>query len=230
MGALQQMLMAGVVNTPAADYVKWNSADKNEYVNLTNGDLTADCSNSGGGIYAFPAVRGNIGFNTGKRVFEILVARPVDTSGQTKTAEFGIGNAVMTLTSPFLSGDSSGIHENILPITGVANGSYVESNMAHTGLVTATVVPVAFMFAVDFDGGKMWIATGNVWMRGDPAAGTLPSVTFTPGTTLYPVGAPGSQTNASVDVVITPTVTINGGQSAFVNTVPAGWLTPDWSN
>ena len=75
--------------------------------------------------------------------------------------------------------------------------------------------------AVDFDAGKMWFRiNGSGWVGGgDPAAGSLPTYTFTPNTRFYP----------AMSCYVTPQAgTINFGQSAFNATPPTGF-TDGWS-
>lgn len=76
-------------------------------------------------------------------------------------------------------------------------------------------------FDVDFDAGKLWISVNGLYIVGttagatcDPATGTNPTATFTPGTSLWLIAdSPFQQTEA----------TINTGQAAFAYAPPAGF-------
>lgn len=70
--------------------------------------------------------------------------------------------------------------------------------------------------AVDFDNGKFWMRKdGGTWFGGgDPAAGTSPSTTFTPGGYAWTFVFCGSSTT---------TGTANFGQRPFANAAPSGY-------
>lgn len=99
-------------------------------------------------------------------------------------------------------------------------GYFADGNEYHDGgfnLISGGTVSSAEVLgvAIDFDTGKAWVRdAGGYAGGGDPAAGTSPTYSFTPGTSFYlAVGTYGSGDQ----------VTINFGGSAFAYTVPSGY-------
>lgn len=97
--------------------------------------------------------------------------------------------------------------------------------MEHSGAITNYntlpngIAGTVYRLAYDADAGKVWIGSGTNWAGGgDPATGTTPTFTVTPGTSL--MLAAGAQ-NSSMSYLL------NAGQVAFSNTVPTGF-NPGW--
>lgn len=69
-----------------------------------------------------------------------------------------------------------------------------------------------YAYAIDFDAGKVWISKAGVWLCGDPAAGTAPFLTFTPGGTWFPAATIGQSGTTSLEI---PYPNVNAAPSGF---------------
>lgn len=99
--------------------------------------------------------------------------------------------------------------------TGIWAGTY-NSTGAYGGGATSAV-------AVDYDAGKLWLRSQGAWIGGgNPAAGTAPTATFTPGTALYPMIADRTQVSATANFGETLTT------KPFKYTVPTGFNPGLW--
>ena len=179
----------------AITYATWNPSDKGANIALSGGDLIASSSVAG-----YQSVRANISKSTGKHAFEYT------RSQLNNQAMLGFGDSGFSLSNHLGATAKS---------VGMQGGTGFQTN-GITVIGYADYNALIYMFALDIDAGKGWICSYGVWANsGNPAAGTNPSFTFTPGTILFPaitVTNNGSQT-----------VILNSGQSAFTNTSPAGF-------
>lgn len=194
--------------TPARTYATWSPTDKSADITLTNGDLTAANLPAA----SWRTLRTTIGKSSGKHVFEITFSG--STPGNAAMAGFG-NTATNVGAYPGYNGISASYQTN----TGGSPTGYYN----RAGVTVSGPLPAAgngpYMIALDLTAGKGWIATGNVWAQGDPAAGTSPTFTWTPGTTLFPMAA--IYQNSALRA------TLNAGASSFGNTVPTGF-SPGW--
>lgn len=157
----------------------WSSTNKSSNITLSNGDLDA-VSVGGAG---FNTVIGTVGKITGKRYFEV---KAVDYDG--------VNNNFL------LFGVSSGVPGNFNTYVGTSGNPGVTLQMPATRLVNTwsagtntylgIVLNSVFGVAVDMDNGKVFLSADNDFdplSNGcDPATGTNPFATFTPGVTVYP--------------------------------------------
>lgn len=200
MSILCQQLAFMSLGSSAGALATFNPSDKGTGLSLSGGDLVV--SQTVGSTWR--SVRATVGKSTGKAVFEMSFSSVTANLA----SGFADGGASM---ATFLGGSAKSV-------------AVRSSGFTTNGITTAGSVPTGstnpYMYALDMDNGKGWVAVGNVWANsGDPAAGTNPSFTWTPGTLIYP--------GASVFTTGGITVTLNAGQSAFSNTVPSGF-TSEW--
>lgn len=93
---------------------------------------------------------------------------------------------------------------------GLQCGGGPGANLIHSGAVVGTAITTIadgdnVRIAVDFDAGEAWIGNQTVWHGGgDPAAGTTPSFTFTPNTSLLVAASLFSNTSGCRIVTGTP--------------------------
>ncbi|MDR7136164.1 hypothetical protein J2X06_003382 [Lysobacter niastensis] len=153
---------------PTGDY--WNPADKGVHIVLSNYNRTAETDTFG----TWYSVRSITSHSSGKWYVE----NEIDTNVPNNQL-FGFANASQSLNA-FLGSSGSdgwGIQNN--------SGSSVWPGSSSTGL-TPPIATERNMAAYDAATGKIWLGSKGAWANsGDPAAGTNPTFTITPGTTLY---------------------------------------------
>lgn len=148
---------------------------------------------------------------TGKFVYEAI-----NTTGT--AGVFGFGSAYPPNEDTLLGDAGTPNSFGYRPWTGTVYSS--NANIIVNSTAGGSII-VAHMWAIDLDAGKAWLCINNVWAgNGNPATGINPTVTFVPGTSFAPAVNVGRFDLAN-------TVTCNFGQTAFVNTVPSGFM-PGW--
>jgi len=184
----------------AGSLATFNGSDKGTGLVLSGSDLIVTNSLTS----TWRSVRATVGKSSGKAVFEMTFS---------------------SITANLASGFADGSASMATFLGGSAKSLAVRSSGFTTnGVTTSGTAPAGstnpYMYALDMDAGKGWVAVGGTWANsGDPAAGTNPSFTWTPGTMIYP--------GASVFTSGGISVTLNAGQTAFSNTVPSGF-TAEW--
>ena len=174
MSAIQQVILGyGAASTPSG--VTWNPADKDSLITLSGGDLLATRSGSDN---SWRSVRATTSRNAGKLYFEIVNTTSVSTGMMA-----GIGTSAAALTSyPGAGTTSWGFHANASGSETYHNGSSSNSGGSQVGSGSYARI------AVDLDAGKLWLGTSGSWEGGgDPASGTSPTYSFTPGIDLFPM-------------------------------------------
>ena len=190
------------------NYCTWNPVYKNATVAATDGNLSA---NSGATSSTHRMIFGSLGFTTAS-YFEIT------TSGGSTTMVSIVGAGQAT--------------------TGTADGVYVGSFSKSFGLGYATnaaswystgatnangaatnLVDGTWGFAVDPANGKAWVRnTSGSWIGGgDPAAGTLPTFTWTSD------GLPWFPVMSFYNIATTFVGILNAGQRSYAFTAPSGY-------
>lgn len=165
---------ASFVPPPDIDFV-WNSADKHADVTLSAADLTCTAS------AIWRMVRGTTGKSSGKWYFEVTF----DSVAVWTT--IGIATSSVALTD--YVGRNTGSYGLGPDHTYDSGGSTSHANSIPAGGIGGV--------AVDFDAGKIWFSSNNVWITSggaaDPATATNPRYTGIPAGTYYPAAAPGLQ-------------------------------------
>lgn len=150
----------------------WNRVDQYPDTPLsttfTNGDLTASHTAQNG---ANRMIRGNVGYSSGKRYFEVLV---VNDSGSIFAQDIRVGIAKASALQYYPLGDepTAGVAYAYRQVGGGGNGLYA-TNGATSGTPSNFGGNAVIGVALDLDAGKIWFAKDNTWQSaGDPAAGT----------------------------------------------------------
>jgi hypothetical protein len=175
----------------------WNAASAPDLLAFSNGNLTA--AKVSGTSYRW--TRSLTGHNAGRKYFQ---ARLDAATNSSECAVLGLATASASLTS-YLGNSLQGI------------GYYCSGDLwfsgSSIGIIAAVSASEWARCAVDFDAGAAWFGDQSGW-DGDPAAGTDPTWTFTPGTTLY----------AGFTLYLAgDQITVNFGGSPFNNAAPAGF-------
>ena len=150
----------------------WNPATQGALIVLSNGDR--DSTNASGTV-DWNSGRGLTGHSTGKWYAEEEMTINTASSGM-----FGVGT-IAGLLNTYLGTDSASFGiQNDTSSTVYGNGGYAASS----------ITPPAFgeraMVAYDAATGGIWLGALGTWAGGgDPAAGTSPTFTISPGTQLY---------------------------------------------
>lgn len=145
----------------------WNPADKSGSITLSNANLTA------AGIGANASVRGNIGYHTGKKYFEVSATQAGGSIGA------GVANSSFPIADTLINSSAWGLRNN--------NAVYKGGSQSTDG--PNIVANSRMMFAIDFDENKFWAGVGGTWLySGDPSTGANPTATTISGT-LYPLGS-----------------------------------------
>lgn len=189
-------------------YATFNPADIAAGLTLSDGDLTVTRS-AGGWV----SVRATQGKSSGKWYFEFYRSAGSDKA-QTMYGSLEAGD---TLNSYPGHPGSANVSVGLQPLNST------DVNLYQGGFVgtynSQADVPIGggIAIAVDLDAGEMWgKAIGAAgWMGGgSPAAGTSPTRTFTPGSTLFP----------AIGINLAGcAATANFGASAFIETPPSGF-------
>lgn len=190
------------------------------YATLNPADIAADLTLSGGNLavtrngtnnLAWRSVRANQGKSSGKWYYEIKNTANSVTAGRHMLGTMA-GGSSLTNRHPGLDGESTGV-QDVSPDWRCFQAGV---SALSTGYGTLALNDWLFI-ALDLNAGKIWCkrsSSANWDGGGDPAAGTAPTRTFTPGGTLYPaIGLYDSPAAAEA----------NFGASAFVGTVPSGF-------
>lgn len=176
-------------------YTTWNPDDKHADITLSGGNLVAICT------VPWKAVRAIIGKSLGKWYWEVTI-------DDSTYVNIGVGTSAATLANyPGSDNYGCGIDRGGLYNQGA--GLFTQHGSGFVSPINGDIVSVAF----DMDAGEIYFALNGVWAgTSNPATGTNPTFTFTPGITLYPMM--GLQTSQ---------VTANFGASAFSYSVPSGF-------
>jgi hypothetical protein len=157
------MMLLNPYRYGTASSVTWNPSDKSARVTLSGANLIA--RKTSGTTSTWDMARATLGRSSGKHYFEI---RCVRTSGADSNIIVGIANssAALDTAAGFPGGNTNGYGIYVLN----GNKYYNATPTAYSSAWDAdTVIGVA----VDFTGGKVWMANENTWGGGgDPAAGT----------------------------------------------------------
>lgn len=151
----------------------WNPSDKSANVTLSDSDRVATVTPA-----SWSAVRGVTSHDSGK-----WYAEQVYVAGVSSRVTMGVGTSAMSLSNFAGAGTTSWALQ-----AGGTSGSTARllNNGSSLGAVAELSIGSHVRIAIDFDAGEGWIGSAAAWvLGGDPAAGTAPSFTFTPGTTLY---------------------------------------------
>lgn len=189
----------------AFTYATWNPADKDAGLSLSGGDLVILRTGSG-----WCSARATQPKNSGKWVFEVTQ----DAFGAGGSLIVGLALASASL-STFIGANVSGwsFQPSATPQPFTYFNSTATAVAGYPNITTTQKV----MFAVDITNGRCWCRTTGAggWARGgDPAAGTTPTFTFTPGATVYPATSGDGSGQQS---------TLNSGATPFSMAVPAGF-------
>lgn len=162
---------------PPPPAVYWNPADKDSHIALSSGDQVAT---TGGAFATWVNVRSITSHASGKFYAEL-----VNTTNVANSMMFGVAKAGESLTKqPGGAGSNSwSIQAN--RSSGVR--TYFNGSSATPGFSAIPAGGYA-RIAVDIGAGKLWlgVSTSASWAGGgDPATGTAPTYSFTPGTPLY---------------------------------------------
>lgn len=180
----------------------WNPGDKAAGITLSNTNHTA--TGSGGNN----SVRGATSHNTGQWYFELTGITFVGS------ARLGVADSTQGLSTTTL-GNSAGSTNDVATFADGFNGTSVA-----LGTTTGHTVSVA----VDLSANKMWMRIdGGSWVgdgvaAGDPVAGTHGAVISARAGALFPFAF---LQNGG-------TVTYNGGDSSFLQSLPTGYA--GWEN
>jgi len=160
----------------AATSLYWNPSDKGSAIILSNGNATSTNANA---FVTWHSVRSGASHGSGK-----WYAEEVMDANAASSNIFGVGTSAAAVTN-YCGSDAFG--------WGIQNdaSSTVYNNAGTT--VTALSPPSVnqrSMVAYDAASGKIWLGAKGVWAgSGDPAAGTNPTFTITPGTVLFLLGS-----------------------------------------
>lgn len=195
---------------------KWNSADKNAAIVLSNTDHTATQSGASG---AWRAVRGTVGYTTGKRYFEITV----DTTPSGNGWLMGIMNSAGSLAT-FVGGDSKGFGYQVEGTcwynAGAVTGAHMRAPSQNAVIGVSVDLTNKLIWASDLSlEPTVWnFGTAGTQNPNTGQGGHALNATIVDGTAVYPafsgLNAGGTHNDAA---------TINCGDSAFVGTVPTGF-------
>lgn len=170
--ANQRVLRRARLITPAT----WDPAEAAiRAFTLTNGDKSA----VKGSAAAWKSLRSTTGKASGKHYVEIKCTNAASTA----LMMVGLANAAF-VSSSYLGDPATGPAVGVQPddsVTNTADFTVVNTADLTAGAQTLNKV---YAIALDMDAGKAWFANDNTYSAsGDPAAGTNPWVTFSPGGT-----------------------------------------------
>jgi len=203
---------AGATIAPDGATTTLNPSDKAADLTLSNGNLTITRAATNDGNWR--CARSTRSWNTGKIYLEVRydqtggnndgVAMGLMVAGDSLTDYIGSGGQSANDCGWFF-GDQPNTHH--YQFAGAGGGTYP----GYCGIGDFSYL------AADIDAGKAWLmnSTGSGWSGGgDPAAGTSPTFTFTPGTSLFVAAALYHNTQA---------MTFNFGQNLWHGTKPSGF-------
>lgn len=172
------IVAGGAASGPPAFY--WNPSDLGAGIALSDSNRVA----TNAATAAFRIVRSVTSHDTGKWYAELVLV-----SGEAPhpwNVFLGVANATETLTGNFLGQTANSWGLQCDDNGGDAGNARMFHNSSELGRVTAIAASSYARVAVDFDAGDAWIGNASAWVGGgDPAAGTTPTFTFTPGATLF---------------------------------------------
>lgn len=151
----------------------WSSTDHSVNVVITNSNRTATRDSTTNG---WRSARSVVAKTAGKQYFEWLA----DTN--TNGGMIGLAPSGLTVASqyPGQTATSWGYYYNS------AGGEVYNNGTASLSGSGTVAVGSYARVAVDFDAGNIWFGNAAAWKSsGDPGAGTNPTFTFTPGTSLF---------------------------------------------
>jgi hypothetical protein len=198
----------GVGGEVRGNYAVWNPLDMNSGLATSNANLSVA---TGGVTSVHRLIRGTMGFTT-PCYFEMT------TSGGNSTMLVIIGAGEATANpadGTYLGSYSKSFG---LGYSTTANNFYASGVTNANGSPT-NVVDGTWGFALDPANGKGWIKnTSGAWIGGgDPAAGTLPTMTWTSdGLAWFPAAS-------LYNVASSFSIILNAGQRAFAYTAPSGY-------
>lgn len=203
------IIAGGAGGGPASFY--WNPADVGSGIVLSDSNKVA----TNAATPLFRIARSVTSHDTGKWYAELVLV-----SGELPrpwNVFLGIANASESLTGNFLGQtvNSYGLQTD----DNGANAGFARlfHNSAEINRVTAVAAASYVRVAIDFDAGEAWIGNPSAYvLGGDPAAGTTPSFTFTPGAPFFL----GAGMNATGGPAATRARTAPGD---MVGSIPAGF-------
>lgn len=203
MSATHQLLIAlgGATANPFVP-VFFNPSDKGANITLSNSDRT--CGNSAG-VWAM--VRTTASKSSGKWYAEAAY----NFSLSSQCGVFGVCTAAHTLTN-FLGSAATGW--GLQGTNGTNRRTFLAGVIANAG--TSIVSGGSGKCAIDIDAGNGWLGTVGVagWIGGgDPALGTSPTFTFTPGSTMFFAASAFSTGGGTVTLP----------SSAYLDPIPSGF-------
>jgi hypothetical protein len=169
--------IAALSGGPGVTAFAWNPADADTHDNFANSnrDFTGTT-----GASQLASARTTAGKSSGKWYCEITLLAPTSTD---PFAIVGVCDGTFAVTSDFIGNGnkSAGYYyqgQSTLSSTGVTQVNPVSSVPA----VNNDVVQLA----MDVDAGKAWMGLNGSWLAtGNPAAGTNPWITWSPGGTWF---------------------------------------------
>jgi lysophospholipase L1-like esterase len=201
-------------------YTTLSASLKASDIILSDGDMQAE-SNSPTGGGSVLSVHSK---NAGKFYFEVQPTQLYATNPGFLTG-ISIGSGT--------TGSYTGATTASFSIASTSTGSatWTNATQINTDAAGASNLSHYHRIAVDIDNGRLWLAASNrssgAWIGGgDPAAGTSPTYTFTPGSTVYISLCPrrGDASNASdrnrLQLKVDPSEWAAAAPSGF-----AGWTT-----
>lgn len=148
----------------------WNPADKSPAITLSNGDLTAEETSP-----TYCGVRATASKSVGKWYWEIRIDL------QPSASETLIGIA---LGASSLSGGAT----QECTVRGNGQLFATASGASVSGAWPGHSAGDVLMFALDLDGGKMWVGKNGAWIgSGNPTTGANPTFTLSTPHTWFPV-------------------------------------------
>ena len=157
------------------------------------------------------------GRSSGKRYFEVYLDNIPTVYGTAVRHDIGV-----TRKTPPSSGGSD-VQGASATVDGACYriGGAIFVNSTNVGAVTALASTDVVGVAMDLATGNVWFSRNGIWTQGDPAAGTSPEGTLTPGVTYYP----GIAAESGADMK----VTLHTKASDMTYSPPSGfssWGTP----
>lgn len=180
----------------------FNTADKSASATLAEGDRAFTNSSA-----AHATVRATNGVSSSqKRYFEWEFFGPTAVEA---SIGIGVANSSASLTTYLGNSSASAMHW----FSGgnpYANGFTTANSV--TGTLRTSYDKQIWGLAIDGTAGKVWLSIDGAWITGDPAAGTSPWLTYTPGSTIYPAVTMGSANNCDIRF---PALTTHAAPSGF---------------
>lgn len=172
---LFRMLLSGTIGTAP----RWNPADKDSKIVLSNSDATATRNTTSNGTWAL--VRGLTARSTGKWYAELRDDADGSLNG---SLIFGAATSAASLTN-FLGSDANGYGIQANNTTNLTTYKSGVASSQGNGTNSITAGGIA-MVAYDADAGKIWLGSNGVWINsGNPGAGTGQRYNLTANTVLY---------------------------------------------